>query len=58
MRNMDIAMINKQEMDWAIEMLFQLENGNIDRPLWHYAECRKIVERMKLIIEKDEVGQK
>jgi hypothetical protein len=51
-------MINKQEMDWAIEMLSQLENGNIDRPLWHYSECRKIVERMKLIIEKDEVGQK
>jgi hypothetical protein len=51
-------MINKQEMEWVIRMLSSLENGYVDRPGWHYTECRKIVERMKLIIEKDEVGQK
>lgn len=50
-------MISQGEMGWAIEMLSQLENGHIDRPLWHYTECRKIVERMKLIIEKDQVAK-
>lgn len=57
MRNMVIPMINEQEMEWAIRILSQLENGYVDRPAWHYTECKKIVQRMKLIIEKDQVGK-
>ena len=50
-------MINSQEMEWAIRILSSLENGYVDRPAWHYTECKKIVERMKLIIEKDQVAK-
>lgn len=57
MRNTDTAMINKQEMEWVIRMLSSLENGYVDRPAWHYTEIKKIVERMKLIIEKDQGGK-
>lgn len=57
MRNMVIPMINEQEMDWVIRILSSLENGYVDRPVWHYTEVKKIVERMKLIIEKDQVAK-
>lgn len=50
-------MINSQEMEWVIGVLSQLEKGYVDRPTWHYTECKKIVERMKLIIEKDQVAK-
>jgi hypothetical protein len=50
-------MINKDEMEWVIRILSQLEKGHVDRPEWHYTECKKIVERMKLIIEKDQGGK-
>ena len=50
-------MINEQEMDWVIRILSQLEKGYVDRPVWHYTEVKKIVERMKLIIEKDQVAK-
>jgi hypothetical protein len=57
MRNTVIPMINKDEMEWVIRILSQLEKGHVDRPEWHYTECKKIVERMKLIIEKDQGGK-
>ena len=57
MRNMVIPMINEQEMDWVIRILSKLEEGYVDRPTWHYTEVKKIVERMKLIIEKDQVAK-
>ena len=57
MRNMVIPMINEQEMEWAIRILSQLENVYVDRPAWHYTEIKKIVERMKLIIKKDQVAK-
>ena len=38
-------------------MLSSLENGYVDRPVWHYTEIKKIVQRMKLIIEKDQGGK-
>lgn len=50
-------MINSQEMEWVIRILSQLEKGYVDRPTWHYTEVKKIVERMKLIIEKDKVAE-
>ena len=50
-------MINSQEMEWVIRVLSSLENGYVDRPAWHYTEVKKIVERMKLIIEKDQVAK-
>jgi hypothetical protein len=50
-------LINNQEMDWVIRILSQLEKGYVDRPTWHYTEVKKIVERMKLIIEKDQVAE-
>ena len=52
-----IILINEQEMEWVISVLSQLEKGYVDRPAWHYAEIKKIVERMKLIIEKDQGGK-
>ena len=50
-------MINTDEMEWVIRILSQLEKGYVDRPAWHYTEVKKIVERMKLIIEKDQGGK-
>jgi len=50
-------LINSQEMDWVMRILSKLENGYVDRPTWHYTEVKKIVERMKLIIEKDQGGK-
>jgi hypothetical protein len=44
-------------MEWVIRVLSQLENGYVVRPGWHYTEVKKIVERMKLIIEKDQVAK-
>lgn len=57
MRNTVIPMINTDEMEWVIRILSQLEKGYVDRPAWHYTEVKKIVERMKLIIEKDQGGK-
>ncbi len=50
-------MINSQDMQWVINLLEELEKGYVDRPAWHYTEIKKIVERMKLIIEKDQGGK-
>jgi len=50
-------LINSQEMEWVIRILSKLEEGYVDRPVWHYTEVKKIVERMKLIIEKDQVAK-
>lgn len=57
MKNTDIPMINNQDMQWVIDLLSELEKGYVDRPAWHYTEIKKIVERMKLIIEKDQVAK-
>lgn len=57
MKNTDIPMINEQDMQWVIDLLSELEKGYVDRPAWHYTEIKKIVERMKLIIEKDQVAK-
>lgn len=50
-------MISQSEMQMVIDLLDQLEKEYFERPLWHYTECKKIVERMKLIIEKDQVAK-
>lgn len=50
-------MINQQEMQWVIDILSRLEEGYVDRPAWHYTEIKKIVVRMKSIIEKDQGGK-
>lgn len=50
-------MINSQEMQWIIDLISELEKGFFDRPIWHYTECKKIVERMKLIIEQNKVAE-
>ena len=52
-----IILINKQEMQWVIDLICELEKGYVDRPAWHYTEGKKIVERMKSIIEKDQGGK-
>ena len=52
-----IILINSQDMQWVIDLLSELEKGYVDRPAWHYTECKKIVQRMKLIIEKDQLGK-
>ena len=57
MKNTDIPMINNQDMQWVIDLLSELEKGYVGRPAWHYGESKKIVERMKLIIEKDQVAK-
>ena len=57
MKNTDIPMINSQDMQWVINLLEELEKGYVDRPVWHYTEIKKIVQRMKLIIEKDQGGK-
>ena len=54
----EIILINGDEMKWVIDLLSELEKGYVDRPAWHYTESKKIVERMKLIIEKDQGGKK
>lgn len=50
-------MINKQEMEWVIALISELEKEYFERPIWHYSECKKIVERMKLIIEQGMVAE-
>ena len=52
-----ITLINSQDMQWVIDLLSELEKGYVDRPAWHYTEVKKIVQRMKLIIEKDQGGK-
>lgn len=51
-------MINDDEIQWVIDLFSELEKGYVDRPAWHYTESKKIVERMKLIIKGNGVGQK
>ena len=50
-------MINSQDMQWVIDLFEELEKGYFDRVEWHYTEGKKIVQRMKLIIEKDQGGK-
>lgn len=57
MKNTDIPMINSQDMQWVINLFEELEKGYVDRVTWHYTEGKKIVQRMKLIIEKDQGGK-
>lgn len=57
MKNTDIPMINRQEMQWVIDLVSELEKGNTNRPAWHYTEGKKIVERMKTIIEQTKVAE-
>lgn len=44
-------------MQWVIDLLSELEKGYVDRVAWHYTEAKKVVEKMKLIIEKDQGGK-
>lgn len=57
MKNTVIPMINSQDMQWVIDLFEELEKGYVDRVAWHYTEGKKIVQRMKLIIEKDQGGK-
>lgn len=57
MKNTDIPMINSQDMQWVIDLFEELEKGYTDRVAWHYTEGKKIVQRMKLIIEQTKVAE-
>ena len=50
-------MISKEEMQWVIDLLAELEKGYLNRVTWHYTEGKKIVERMKSIIEQTKVAE-
>jgi hypothetical protein len=50
-------MINSQDMQWVIDLFEELEKGYVDRVAWHYTEGKKIVQRMKLIIEQTKVAE-
>lgn len=52
-----ITLINGDEMQWVIDLLSELEKGYTNRPGWHYTESKKIVERMKLIIQGNGVAE-